>query len=244
MNVYMFGYRHWAYRLARDTDEKITRVFVPEKEFEDAKYYFTDHDYYNEKDIEVLPVTAVDPKNLDKIRATFTKDDILLFYGWSWIVPPSFTDELNCICLHPSPLPKYRGGSPIQNQVIAGETVGAVTLFKMGQGLDDGPIIGQQCISLAGYLHEIEHRIYSAGWDLTKNLLLAYETNTVTFTPQDEAQATFCKRRKPSDSQILPTETALEVYNKVRCLQNPYPRAFILGSDNKKIYLQKVDYDK
>ena len=58
--------------------------------------------------------------------------DVILWYGWSWIIPNSILTKYYSIMLHPSPLPKYRGGSPIQNQIINGETRSAVTLFKIG----------------------------------------------------------------------------------------------------------------
>ena len=59
------------------------------------------------------------------------KPKAIFFVGWSWIVEKDIVDNHLCICLHPSPLPKYRGGSPIQNQIINGEEESAVTLFKM-----------------------------------------------------------------------------------------------------------------
>ena len=43
--------------------------------------------------------------------------DIVLFYGWSWKVSEKLINKFDCLMLHPSPLPKYRGGSPIQNQI-------------------------------------------------------------------------------------------------------------------------------
>ena len=45
--------------------------------------------------------------------------DLILFYGWSWLVDIKIINKFNCLMLHPSPLPKYRGGSPIQNQIIS-----------------------------------------------------------------------------------------------------------------------------
>ena len=71
------------------------------------------------------------------------KPNIILWYGWSWILPPNIVKEYNCVALHPSPLPKYRGGSPLQNQIINGETISAITLFKMEEGLDNGDVIKQ-----------------------------------------------------------------------------------------------------
>ena len=57
--------------------------------------------------------------------------DMILWYGWSWIISEKIIENYFCVMLHPSPLPKYRGGSPIQNQIIRGEKYSKVTLFKM-----------------------------------------------------------------------------------------------------------------
>jgi len=68
------------------------------------------------------------------------KPDVIFLYGWSWIVPKEIVENYTCLCLHPSKLPKYRGGTPIQNQIMNEEYQSAVTIFKMGVGLDDGDI--------------------------------------------------------------------------------------------------------
>ena len=46
--------------------------------------------------------------------------------------------------LHPSPLPKFRGGSPIQNQIIRGKKISAVTIFKINKIIDGGDIYFQK----------------------------------------------------------------------------------------------------
>jgi len=52
-------------------------------------------------------------------QATYdTKYDIIFFIGWSWMIEEQLIQSSKCICMHPSPLPKYRGGSPTQNQII------------------------------------------------------------------------------------------------------------------------------
>ena len=58
------------------------------------------------------------------------KPDIILFYGWSFIVSETLTAKYKCLMLHPSNLPKYRGGSPIQNQIIDGILDSKVTIFR------------------------------------------------------------------------------------------------------------------
>ena len=81
-----------------------------------------------------------DNKEFQDKQKLFKKDDIIFFIGWSWILPKDIVEKYKCICLHPSPLPKYRGGSPIQNQVVRGESDSAVSFFRMTDKLDAGDI--------------------------------------------------------------------------------------------------------
>ncbi len=161
--------------------------------------------------------------------------DFILAYGWSWFIPSSIVNEFKCVMLHPSPLPKYRGGSPIQNQIIDGVTDSAVTLFLMNSELDSGDIIDQANLSLSGSINKIFDDIESIGFDLTHKFL----RDGFQLKPQDNVKATYRKRRQPFESEItheeLLTKSASFLYNKIRMLQDPYPNAFIKTSDNKKL---------
>ncbi|MFD2532956.1 formyltransferase family protein [Gracilimonas halophila] len=169
------------------------------------------------------------------------KPDIILWYGWSWMISNEFVDNYESIMLHPSPLPKYRGGSPIQNQIINGETKSAVTLFRMTKELDKGDIYIQQEISLNGYIEDIFERIIKVGYETTCKVF----DGEYILTPQKEENATYYERRTPSESEITLVELSSKpgryIYNKVRMLTGPYPRAFIRTSDGKKIIFQNVD---
>ena len=149
----------------------------------------------------------------------FNKNDKIFFIGWSWIVPGNIVNNYNCICLHPSPLPKYRGGSPLQHQIINGESSSAVTLFKMDSGIDTGEILFQKEFSLLGELNDIFNQII----DLGTQGVLCILTNNFTPTKQDELQSTFFKRRTPDQSEItlkdLKTHSAKNLHNKIRALQ-------------------------
>lgn len=165
------------------------------------------------------------------------KPDLVLFYGWSWIVSADLLERHTCLMLHPSPLPRYRGGSPIQNQIIAGESSSKVSLFIMTDKLDAGDLVGQHDLSLAGTLDEIFKRIEDSGIDLTRHLL----EHSPQRVPQDNSVATYCKRRSPSDSEITAEELASQpaeyLYNKIRMLADPYPNAYILTADGKRLMI-------
>lgn len=185
--------------------------------------------------------------NKDEVETALkTKDyDLVFFVGWSWIIEKQIIENYFCICLHPSSLPKYRGGSPIQNQIINGETVSAVTLFKMDELVDHGPIIFQKEISLSGTLEKIFSEITRVGSDGIVNIISDYPN--ISLTPQYDAEATYFDRRKPSMSEITISDiqnlTSLQLHNKVRCLQEPYPLPYIICADGKKLFLRETAID-
>lgn len=166
--------------------------------------------------------------------------DLILFYGWSWLVSKHIISNYKCIMLHPSKLPKYRGGSPIQNQIIRGEKDSAVTLFLMNEKMDAGPIVFQESMSLSGSLDDIFSRIEELGYKGT----MQYLSNPVEGFKQREEEATYFSRRTEKDGEItlkeLNEQSSEYIYNKIRMLQDPYPNAYIKGCDGKKIYIIKA----
>ena len=169
--------------------------------------------------------------------------DLILWYGWSWIVEDVFVNDYESIMLHPSPLPKYRGGSPIQNQIINGEKTAAVTLFRMNEELDKGDIYQQFPMSLNGTLKEIFSRISNLGFAATCNVI----EGNYTLTVQDELNSSYFKRKSPKDSEItleeLKTKPSIYLYDKIRMLNDPYPNAFIRTIDGKKLFLLKSRFE-
>lgn len=216
MKIACIGYRDWALRIYKKILEDLSQhEFILQNSKEN---------YSEEKIFEFNP-------------------DYVLFYGWSDMVKPELVSSFDCLMLHPSALPLYRGGSPIQNQIINGVTKSAVTIFLMDDGIDSGPICRQQKLSLNGKLSEIFSRIESIGVELTIDIL-TYGLNPV---EQDHSLASYCKRRSPEMSEItlreLSEASADYLYNKIRMLQDPYPNAYIVTSDGKKLRLTDCEID-
>jgi methionyl-tRNA formyltransferase len=163
--------------------------------------------------------------------------DLILFYGWSWIVSEKLLNDYKCLMLHPSPLPKYRGGSPIQNQIIDGKKKSKVSIFIMNSEIDSGAIISQGDISLEGTLDNIFEQIENVGIKLTLEII----KNRFKAKPQNHNEATYFKRRKKADSEItleeLTNKSSEFLYNKIRMLADPYPNAFIKTKDGKKLVI-------
>ena len=174
--------------------------------------------------------------------------DLLFFLGWSEIIEEDIVNNNFCICLHPSLLPLYRGGSPIQNQIINGEEISGVSLFKMDENIDTGPIIYQEKINIKDIdLEDIFKLITNSGIKGVDFILKKLINNEeIPLQPQDDNNATFFKRRNEKMSEILIEDflklSSKELHNKIRCLQDPYPNAFIRCKDGSILYLKKSSY--
>ncbi len=166
--------------------------------------------------------------------------DFVLFYGWSWMIDKDIIGDYKCIMLHPSKLPKYRGGSPIQNQIIRGEKDSAVTLFIMNEKMDSGNIVFQEPMSLSGSINDIFNKIEELGYKGTMQFL----GNPTDGVKQIEEDATYFKRRTEQQSEItikeLREQPAQYIFNKIRMLQDPYPNAYFQSKDGKKIIFKDV----
>jgi methionyl-tRNA formyltransferase len=142
--------------------------------------------------------------------------------------------------LHPSKLPKYRGGSPIQNQIIRGEENSAVTLFLMNEKMDSGPIVFQELMLLSGSINDIFDRIEELGYQGTMQFL----SNPIEGVKQIEEDATYFSRRTEDQGEItskeLNEQSSEYIYNKIRMLQDPYPNAYLKASDGKKIFITEA----
>ena len=191
---------------------------------------------YNDGDICIIDSY----ENYKNFSVREYKPDFILFYGWSWIVDKDIINEYKCLMLHPSKLPKYRGGSPIQNQIIRGETNSAVTLFIMNEGVDSGNIVFQETMSLSGEIDDIFSRIENLGYKGTMKFL----HNPNYGIKQIEESATYFKRRQKYESEItlkeLKEQPAEYIYNKIRMLKDPYPNAYFRSQDGKKIIIKDV----
>ena len=80
-----------------------------------------------------------------------------------WIFNAKIRKIAPCLILHPSKLPEFRGGSPIQNQLLKGVKNSAVSIILAEDKIDSGDIFFQKKISLKGYLNDIHNEIVSKG---------------------------------------------------------------------------------
>ena len=177
------------------------------------------------------------PKKLTANYVKKKKPKLIFFPDWSWIVPDEIISNYKCICFHESDLPNFRGGSPIQNQIIRGIEKTKSTAFLMDKGLDEGDILLQKTLLLTGSLDQIFERMIQNDLFMVEKIIQGkYKLK------KQRGNPTRFKRRSPKDSELESLKHSKKyIYNFIRMLDNPYPNAFInLGKH--KIVFKKAFY--
>ena len=175
-------------------------------------------------------VNGNDNLTLSKIKKI--NPQFIFFPDWSWIVPNEIIKNYQCICIHESNLPKFRGGSPLQNQIIRGIKKTKSTAFLMNDKLDAGKILLKKDLSLDGTLDEIFQRMEKNNYDLiTKIIQGKFKLLS------QKGKPTFYNRRKPSQSELKNlNHSKLYLHDFIRMLADPYPNAFIKIGKKKIVF--------
>lgn len=136
--------------------------------------------------------------------------------------------------LHASLLPRWRGASPIQSAILAGDTETGVTVQKMVRKLDAGPVLAREATPIAAdeTFRTLHDRLSAMG----ANLLVHTLKHTLVETPQAESSSTICSQLSRSGGIVDTQMTAEEIDRHVRALV-PWPgvRMTIDGEEVKLI---------
>ena len=180
------------------------------------------------------------PKKLTINYLKRKKPEIIFFPDWSWIIPNEIISNYKCICFHESNLPKFRGGSPIQNQIIRGVTKTKTTAFIMNEKIDAGDIILQKNLSLEGSIQEIFSRMSENDYSLILKII-----NGKYKRRKQSGKPTTYSRRKPKESELKSLNHSIRyLYNFIRMLEDPYPNAFIRIGKQKLIFKKAIYNNK
>jgi methionyl-tRNA formyltransferase len=162
------------------------------------------------------------------------------------IIPQHIIDAFpkGMINVHGSLLPKYRGASPIQAALMAGEQTSGVTIMIMDALVDHGPILAQQSLFITpdDTFTSLAQKMATEGSTLLLNTLPKYVQGEIVPQTQDHGQATFTKLLSKEDGRIDFSKSAEVIYNLFRGL-TPWPGIWCLW-DNKRLKLLAIDPTK
>lgn len=155
--------------------------------------------------------------------------DLMIVAAYGLILPKRILDmpRYGCINVHASLLPRWRGASPIQQAILAGDQESGVTIMQMDVGLDNGDMLLQKKCAIesddtAQSLHDKIAELGASGLMETLELI---EKNQLKPIKQDEALVTHAPKIQKSDAKIDWRESAAKIERKIRGF-NPWPIAF------------------
>ncbi|MGD8458270.1 MAG: methionyl-tRNA formyltransferase [Anaerolineales bacterium] len=133
-----------------------------------------------------------------------------------------------CLNVHASLLPRWRGAAPINAAIYHDDDNTGITIMKMDEGLDTGPILSQEAIPIletdeAGILSK---KLAELGGELLIKTLPRYISGEITPTPQNDSKATYAPMLKKEDGNLDFTQTAEQLARKVRAY-SPWPGTFM-----------------
>ena len=171
------------------------------------------------------------------------KPDLVIVAAYGKIIPKSALDVpgFGNINVHVSILPKYRGPSPIQNALLAGETKTGVTIMLMDEGIDTGDILSQEIIDIksSDNTATLMEKLSKTGIELLLKTIPLWIEQKIQPEVQDHTQATLCQLIEREDGRIFWTQSAQEIHNRFRAL-TPWPGIFTYWKNNSKLIRLKL----
>lgn len=167
------------------------------------------------------------------------KPDLFVVAAFGEIIKPHILaiPRLGSINVHPSLLPKYRGPSPIQAALFAGDDQTAVCIIEVVEKMDAGPIYAKKMIEIdpSDNFTTLQEKCLFYTKELLLKVVEGKILNQLQPEFQDEALVTFCKKITPEMEKIDWSQSLLENHHKIRALsQKPGAWSFIKINDEVK----------
>jgi methionyl-tRNA formyltransferase len=157
------------------------------------------------------------------------------------LIPRELLERHVWLNVHPSLLPRWRGAAPVERAIMAGDTETGVTIIKLVEGLDAGPIAAQRSFPIgpeddAGAVYD---RSAEIGAELLEQVL-----PTPSFTPQPEDGVTYAEKLAPADRELDWSRPAEELERQVRALSPHIGARAVLDGRELTIWRARVEDGK
>ncbi len=162
------------------------------------------------------------PEHIGEVAGEISTHDALVVAAYGQILRPDtlYAAPHGAYNVHASLLPKYRGAAPIERAIMDGETQTGVSLMKMDEGLDTGPVALQHVIPIPPDMTggELTNTLANLGAKAVVEGMYMLEKNSLTLVDQDSANATYAAKLEDKDRLIRWGEGVRRVHDLVRAL--------------------------
>lgn len=206
-----------------------------------------------------LSLPVFQPENLERAQE-LPDADLFVVAAYGKIIPASLLDKprLGALNIHPSLLPRWRGPSPVQFTILQGDEETGVTIIKLDEFMDHGPIVAKRQLGIsnfpacarasAGRQFPISKMTYPKlhddlavlGADMLTEILPKWLAGEITPLPQDDVKATFSHILKKDDGRIDWSKPAEYIERMARAF-TPWPGAWTMWPDGNKIYRVRIE---
>ncbi|MFA6495251.1 MAG: methionyl-tRNA formyltransferase [Candidatus Paceibacterota bacterium] len=189
-----------------------------------------------------IPVLQPESINDDMLHDALArlKPDVFVVTAYAKIIPDDVINlpHYGTLGVHPSHLPRYRGATPIQTALMAGEEHFGISIYRMDEKIDHGPILAQTDVVIPESERTYNHCIdvlSTQGGALLAQTLPPYCAGELVPHPQDETQATYTKKFSTEDGQVdFTQDDPIEILRKIQALTpSPGVFAFVDGKRTK-----------
>ena len=187
-------------------------------------------------------IPYIQPEKLDEefaLKLSTFNFQLFIVVAYGKIMPENIINmpKLGSINIHYSLLPKYRGASPVESAILNGDTETGVTIQQMEYKMDSGPIVAQEKVTILREekAPELRKCLIKIGAELLVKILPELAQEKIKAIPQDETQASHCKKIKKEDGLIDLNGDAVKNYNKFRAYAL-WPRTFFF-KNNKRVII-------
>ncbi len=150
---------------------------------------------------------------------------VVAAYGLLLPTPMLNAPKRGCLNIHASLLPRWRGAAPIQAAILAGDTESGVTIMRMDEGLDTGPMLLAERTPITA--QTTASTLHDALSEIGARLILRALAENPPAVPQPEAGVTHVAKLSKDDAHLDFTQDAVSLERRIRAL-NPWPGTFCL----------------
>ncbi|MCF4150410.1 methionyl-tRNA formyltransferase [Dethiosulfovibrio sp. F2B] len=171
---------------------------------------------------------------LDRMESDGPSVIFVIDFGQKVGEPYLSIPEYGCLNVHPSALPLYRGAAPVQRAIMDGAKQTGVTVFRLVEKMDAGPILISQSIEIDSEETggELLFRLAYIGGDLLNRGVHLLKEKGISLQDQDHLKATYAHKIDKAEALLSWEMSAVAFHNTTRAL-NPTPGAFTFFRDKR-----------
>jgi methionyl-tRNA formyltransferase len=179
------------------------------------------------------------PESVDAIRSV--DPAVVAVCAFGQLIKEPLLSEQEMLNVHPSLIPRWRGAAPIERAMMSGDERTGVTIMRVTEGLDSGPVALQEELAIDGSenYEALAGRLAALAGEALVRSLDRLDAGELGFTEQDEAAATYAEKIAPEERRLDPSRPAEELERVVRAL-TPHVGAHLELEDGSRLGVREA----